>query len=79
MKSRKEILPFVLLFSGIAIAIFSVSEWSSFLITNILINKIIGFNGHLNSIDMSVRGALMVVGFIVAISGVVLFKKSNKN
>lgn len=79
MTTKKETFSFVLIFSGLLVAVFGASEFGSFIITDIVFNKILNTNIDLGTIDLVARFILLVIGFFIAGIGVVIFRKVNKN
>ncbi|WP_323617015.1 hypothetical protein [Erysipelothrix rhusiopathiae] len=77
--STKHTLSFVLIFLGLVIAIFGGSTLGSFIITDIIIHKMLNVHGNLGKLDLVVRITLIVVGFFISGIGAVLFRKLNKN
>ncbi|AGN24506.1 hypothetical protein K0810_00995 [Erysipelothrix rhusiopathiae] len=77
--STKQTLSFVLIFLGLAIAIFGGSTLGSFIITDIIIHKMLNVQGNLGTLDLVVRITLIVVGFFISGIGAILFRKLNKN
>lgn len=79
IKSTKQTISFVLIFLGLAIAIFGGSTLGSFIITDIIIHKMLNVQGYLGTLDFIARITLIVVGFFISGIGAVLFRISNKN
>lgn len=78
-KSIKHSISFVLIFFGLAIAIFGGSSLGSFIITDIIIHKMLDVQGNLGTLDLIARITLIVVGFFISGIGAILFRKLNKN
>ncbi|MDE8081859.1 hypothetical protein PT105_04295 [Erysipelothrix rhusiopathiae] len=78
-KSTKQTLSFIFVFLGLAIVIFGGSTLGSFIITDIIIHKMLNVQGNLGTLDLVVRITLIVVGFFISGIGAVLFRKLNKN
>lgn len=78
-KSTKQTLSFIFVFLGLAIVIFGGSTLGSFIITDIIIHKMLNVQSNLGTLDLVVRITLIVVGFFISGIGAVLFRKLNKN
>lgn len=76
---KKETISFILIFSGLLIAIFGASTFGSFIITDVVFNKILKTHMNLGSIDLVARIFLLIIGFSISAIGVVLFRVSSKS
>ncbi|WP_159646728.1 hypothetical protein [Erysipelothrix anatis] len=78
INKKKETISFILIFLGLAIAIFGASTLGSFIITDLFFNKMLNTQMNLGTVDLISRIILLVIGFSISGIGVILFRKSNK-